>query len=166
MKSTNWKDTAELIGVAAIVASLIFVGLQLKQERDLAIAEATISSFTHIQELRGQRIENIEIWTSGNAGLKLDPDQKAVYRELIVSAHQSAFMTWSALDRAGLGNVEFALRDFAGFLYRHPGALREWESHADEVSSFRQLPGEDFQKNTNWEDAVRKRIQEISEAYN
>ena len=30
MKDTNWKDVAELIGIAAIVASLIFVGLQMK----------------------------------------------------------------------------------------------------------------------------------------
>ena len=166
MKLTNWKDTAELIGIAAIVASLIFVGLQLKQDRDLAIAEATISSFSHIQELQGRRIEHIEIWNSGNAGLKLDANQRAVYRELIVAAHRSAFMTWSALDRAGLGNVEFALRDFAGFLYRYPAAQREWEAHVDETSSFRQLPGEDFQRNSNWEDAVRVRIEQIREAYN
>ncbi len=31
MKITNWKDNAELIGIAAIVASLIFVGLELRQ---------------------------------------------------------------------------------------------------------------------------------------
>ena len=38
MSGTNWKDTAELIGIAAIVASLIFVGLQMKQSQDIAIA--------------------------------------------------------------------------------------------------------------------------------
>ena len=38
MKHTNWKDIAELIGVSAIVASLIFVGLQMKQSQEIAIA--------------------------------------------------------------------------------------------------------------------------------
>lgn len=38
MKSTNWKDIAELVGITAIVASLIFVGLQMKQSQDIAIA--------------------------------------------------------------------------------------------------------------------------------
>ena len=38
MKSTNWKDKAELIGIAAIVASLIFVGLQMKQSQEIALA--------------------------------------------------------------------------------------------------------------------------------
>ena len=50
MKSTNWKDIAELIGIAAIVASLVFVGLQMKQSQDIALsvanqtrADATVS---------------------------------------------------------------------------------------------------------------------------
>ena len=38
MKNSNWKDIAELIGIAAIVASLLFVGLQMKQSQDIAIA--------------------------------------------------------------------------------------------------------------------------------
>jgi hypothetical protein len=39
MRSTDWKDIAELIGIAAIVASLIFVGLELQQSRKIAIAD-------------------------------------------------------------------------------------------------------------------------------
>jgi len=38
MKPTDWKDIAELIGIAAIVGSLIFVGLQMKQSQEIAIA--------------------------------------------------------------------------------------------------------------------------------
>ena len=38
MKSSNWKAVAEFVGIAAIVASLIFVGLQLKQSQEIAIA--------------------------------------------------------------------------------------------------------------------------------
>ena len=39
LKSANWKDIAELVGISAIVASLLFVGLELKQSRDVALAE-------------------------------------------------------------------------------------------------------------------------------
>ncbi len=38
MNSTNWKDIAELVGIAAIVASLVFVGLELRQSHQIAIA--------------------------------------------------------------------------------------------------------------------------------
>ncbi len=39
MQRTNWKDIAELVGITAIVASLIFVGLEMRQTRSLAMAE-------------------------------------------------------------------------------------------------------------------------------
>ena len=39
MKRYDWKSIAELVGIAAIVASLVFVGLQLKQSQEIAIAE-------------------------------------------------------------------------------------------------------------------------------
>jgi len=39
LKTTSWKDLAELVGIAAIVASLIFVGLELQQSRAVALAE-------------------------------------------------------------------------------------------------------------------------------
>ena len=62
MKTSNWKDIAELFGVASIVASLIFVGLQLKQSQKIAIAdvyqqqaalliEVQISAYTSEQRL-------------------------------------------------------------------------------------------------------------------
>lgn len=38
MIPANWKRIAEIIGVAAIVASLIFVGLQMKQGHEIALA--------------------------------------------------------------------------------------------------------------------------------
>ena len=39
MKSAHWREVAELLGIAAIVASLIFVGLELQQSRRIAIAD-------------------------------------------------------------------------------------------------------------------------------
>ncbi len=39
MKQQDWKNIAELVGIAAIVASLIFVGLQMKQSHEIAIGD-------------------------------------------------------------------------------------------------------------------------------
>ena len=38
LRMGTWKEIAELVGIAAIVASLIFVGLQMKQSQEIAIA--------------------------------------------------------------------------------------------------------------------------------
>lgn len=39
MKWTNLRDAAEIIGIVAIVASLLFVGLQMRQSHEIALAE-------------------------------------------------------------------------------------------------------------------------------
>jgi hypothetical protein len=38
MNRATWKEGAELIGVLAIVLSLIFVGFQIKQSQEIAMA--------------------------------------------------------------------------------------------------------------------------------
>jgi hypothetical protein len=40
MGSVAWKNSAELVGLAAIVGSLIFVGLQMEQSHEIALSEA------------------------------------------------------------------------------------------------------------------------------
>ena len=57
MKSTNWKDNAELIGIAAIVASLIFVGLQMKQSHDIALAAQYQARAETVMDLHQTYIE-------------------------------------------------------------------------------------------------------------
>jgi hypothetical protein len=38
MKQFNWRDLTEMVGILSIVGSLIFVGLQLNQSQEIAIA--------------------------------------------------------------------------------------------------------------------------------
>lgn len=52
MKSTSWKDIAELLGIAAIVASLIFVGLQMRQTQEIAQATLYQMRSDSAQEIR------------------------------------------------------------------------------------------------------------------
>jgi hypothetical protein len=51
LSHNNLRDIAELIGIAAIVASLIFVGLELQQARKIAIG-------SQYQERAALAIEN------------------------------------------------------------------------------------------------------------
>ena len=50
MKTVGWKDFAELIGIAAIVASLVFVGLQMKQSDEIALSEIYQQRTTAVAE--------------------------------------------------------------------------------------------------------------------
>ena len=64
MKSTNWKDIAELVGSATIVASLIFVGLQMKQSHDIALAAQYQARAQATMDLYTAAIEAGYDWSS------------------------------------------------------------------------------------------------------
>ena len=64
LKSTNWKDIVELVGIAAIVASLIFVGLQMQQSQEIAIAAQYHDRAALAIEINNSQLEsgNLRAW--------------------------------------------------------------------------------------------------------
>jgi len=68
MQDITWRGVAELIGVGAVVASLIFVGLQMRQSQDIAMAENIFSGNSDRLAMNLAITENPEIWVKGNAG--------------------------------------------------------------------------------------------------
>ena len=68
MKKANWREIAELIGIAAIVASLIFVGIQLRQDEQIAQAERLATQQILDLEITRFIDERAEVWRKGLAG--------------------------------------------------------------------------------------------------
>ena len=52
MKAKSWKEAFEAVALIAIVASLVFVGFQLNQDRVIARAELTSDSFQLINSVQ------------------------------------------------------------------------------------------------------------------
>ncbi len=128
MKTINWKAIAEFGGAAAIVASLVFVGLQLRQEQRVASVEAGFNLTESYYEQRNGRIENTAIWVKGNAGVDdLSPAETAIYEALIQKEWAHAYWTSNALQQLGSEN-NVGVHDFAGFLHKNPGARRTWKA--------------------------------------
>ena len=114
MRSTYWKDIAELFGIAAIVGSLIFVGLQLKQTQEisrsaayqsradtsLALNVAVIESETllsAIAKLNGDRSEPLT--PTEKVALTYHFSNELIYLENVHYQHQNGFVTdeqWQA----------------------------------------------------------------------
>ena len=128
MKSVSWKAMIELVGIVAIVASLIFVGLQLRQEQRVASIEAGFNLIESYYEQRNGMIENADTWAKGNAGEEeLSPTEVVIYKALIRKQWAHAYWATHAMKQLGNEhNVE--VHDFAGFLYRNPGARQTWEA--------------------------------------
>jgi hypothetical protein len=102
LKQTSWKDVAELFGIGAIVVSLIFVGFQLKQTQEIALAQAyqarsdasANASFAVMQSP-----EALRAWSMFRKGEQLDfdsPDAIALCRWMVGSFYgmENAFFQY------------------------------------------------------------------------
>ena len=134
MKNTDWKATAELIGIAAIVASLVFVGMQMEQSQQLAFAESALSMRANSLEQGGLEAEYVDIWVRGNADVELTDIEREIYRILYTQKQNQAFYDWIALDYIDTQFEGVGPQTMARFLVQNPGARAEWNRRRAETN--------------------------------
>ena len=128
MKSTDWKDIAELIGIAAIVGSLVFVGVELRQSQRIALAEqegAQIADFQAVSELIAS---NSSLIHKLNDEEPLSSEEQIAAEQLVFSIWATHFFTRqraSYLDHPSVGVQE---RVLATIFYENPGLRGMWEA--------------------------------------
>ncbi len=131
MKFTKWREFAELVGMAAIVASLIFVGLELRQSHVIATNEIRLATASANFEARNAVNEHAEIWDRGVAGESLEKPDQRVFNNLVDNYYRTAFWNWYTRNEIGVP-ANRAVRTFALFLHRRPGAMRAWKAEIEE----------------------------------
>jgi hypothetical protein len=141
LKATSWKDIAELIGIAAIVASLVFVGLQMKQSQEIAIAAQYHERAALAAEMFSNIMESGELKFWGrSSGLPATSDQtlEDIGRELLTGKimltlmdnhyyqYQAGFLdedSWHA-QRSNLKRILKNTESMPRLLITQPGSLR------------------------------------------
>ena len=138
MKIQSLKEIAELVGIAAIIASLIFVGLQIRQsdqqlEQSVAVAEVELNLQIASDERDELAVifEHADTWVRGNAGEELGSTEAAVYAGLVRARWSSVYWRRESMLTLGRGG-DVAAHDFAWFLHKNPGARRAWEAIVDD----------------------------------
>jgi hypothetical protein len=140
LKTTNWKSIVELLGITAIVASLIFVGLEMRQAREIAMSDGALANGANEIERHNAIAANSEIWRSGNSGKELGENDEVVFRSLVQIVHATEFMEIMRLRRVGAVDIADALTaDFSVFLYKNPGARRVWIEISQDAAKYRSL---------------------------
>jgi len=126
MKSTNWRTVAESIGITAIVISLIFVGIQLRQDRDLAQVASFGSTADSANSLSELVQGDSDVWVRGLNGEELTDEELAVFMSMI-RAVEARYMNFIIRWQAS-GNERFDpnthARIFAYYIYMYPGLRR------------------------------------------
>jgi len=159
MKPNSWKDFAELIGFAAIVASLVFVGLQLRQSEVIARSELNSSILANRIEVNAAVIEHPDIWERGNRGEELVDADALIFSRQVININEEAYysiqqsLVWGRVDEA-----EADTAVFAAYLYESPGAYRVWRSREDKLRYYRGLIDPDEQVTSDWIESVESKL--------
>jgi hypothetical protein len=132
MESAKINDWLQVVGIFAVVASLIYVGLQMKQSQDNASTERSMLRAATNVDLKSAINEHADIWARGNSGEDLDDTDSVIFQNLSV-AHVAFYQSsYRAAQRLGLRGVkESNLVVFSSFLQDNPGARRVWNSRED-----------------------------------
>ena len=128
MSKSNWKDIAEFTGMVAIVLSLIFVGLQVKQSQDIAVAgqyQARLE--TTAENLRAYLQSNASMRVWGNYIVKDIQSNNQISADLKAWAAEQPSEDLAYRVIAGL--IELKVQDNLLFQYQSGFLLEEaWQA--------------------------------------
>jgi hypothetical protein len=151
----DWRKMAELVGVLALVVSLIFVGLQMRQTNDVAFMELDVAMMGMAVDTAELIAENSDVWVRGNAGEELSASENAVYSETLFSINTRMVVMESHASQLGRDDTAYLIRrDWAAFLHQNPGARRAWLAREDNLIKYRRMLAPDAPDFSTWREAI------------
>ena len=137
MKLIDWRAIAESIGILAIVASLIFVGLQLQQDRIVASSQVNMATLETIVAIDTAMSEHAGVWVKARNMQDLSETEVQIVDRIVHMAMNKAFFEALATVRIRRGGsaVDFEkapgpVMAFAIMLHENPGARKIWAERA------------------------------------
>lgn len=166
MKFEQFNEIAELVGTLAVVASLIFVGLQLQQTQqqleqaeDIARTEMNSSFVANVIENNNAIIQNLDIWLRGNAGEELDAAESEIHRLLVHMRNERAYYAAEGLRRLESDEIaDLEAAAFAAFLYENPGAKRVWRDREQWLGKYRRMVRPEEQTTSDWVELIASHL--------
>ena len=139
MNSEKLYDWLQLVGMAAIVVSLIFVGLQLRQSEHAAQSDLSQSSVIVGVEISTLMAEHSDIWLRACAGEELSPPEQFIANSIYFRYVQDNFNSWVRNESTGIGFMDpsFFTDALAANIHRYPGFRQmtlSWNDWADRGS--------------------------------
>lgn len=162
-RTIDWKSGAELVGIVAIVASIIFLALQIKQSQIIAENERGYSSIETRLALNSAIMDHAAVWIAGNAGQELQGIDATVYAQLIENLNWFYFSAWQSAGELDLIRYrEIVTTDFAGLLHDNPGALQAWRKYLSDREKTRRSFIAGYDKHP-YVEAIEAKLAKMSE---
>jgi len=128
MKYEEWLPVAELLGMIAVVASLVFVGLEIQQSREIARSEWTGVLSQEQIALDSLLSSQADIWRKGCVGENLTPSENIVFVRQFSAFYHVAFARWIR-GNIGINGADpgWVSKEYAKNIHRYAGLGEMWD---------------------------------------
>lgn len=126
MKKIDLGQAITILANLGVIGGLIFVGLQLQQDRQIA-RQQMVHSSTNLYDYWADLLnEGAEVWSNGLAGDSLNDSESVQFHALAEAWHTRYYSAWFSVNEIGTtdGGLGFA-REEALLISENPG-LRDW----------------------------------------
>ena len=130
MDSEKLNAWLQLLGMLGIIASLMFVGLQIKQTDVIASLESQENAISRNLATMEFIAENIDVWQRGCADEELTLAEQGLMAQLYWAYVNNNFTGWRRLQLSDFREVDggYVIAVFAAHIHRYPGFKKIHES--------------------------------------
>ncbi len=150
MAKPTWKEAAEILGIIAIVASLVFVGIQLRQDQEIAEAQIYLGATANVAVIAQTIADNERLWRRGLDGEDLSPDERATFNSILRAVYQRDFGLFARGLRLDLAPPKMVIRRVALNAFIYPGYRQFLVDRRSETAVLRESlepgPGREFDR--------------------
>ena len=136
-------DWLQIIGLFGVLAGLVFVGLQLRQDRRVAVANAVDAVAGDLVEWAQLVTDNSEVWRKGLAGEPLSESEAMEFDAMARAWDTRQYANWiRAVQGISPSPPERFVRQTAVEVHAYPGLRSFWQQREAYFLQVSQAPSE------------------------
>jgi len=131
MKKIDLGQTIGILANVGVIGGLIFVGFQLRQDREIATIDSIQSSMSMSMRVSSSQLlaENSDVWVRGLASDSLSAEESAVFDAIAEARDAFYFGNYTRNVRIGdADDRDRWVREAALDIVSSPGLMKWWES--------------------------------------
>jgi hypothetical protein len=172
MRSINWRLIAEFVGISALVGSLIFVGIQIQLDRQVASSQVNMAALESRVAIEAAMAEHADVWARAARLEALTESEAQIVESLVRMAQSKAFFESLAGGevRGREGSERFSesspiISAFSTLLFENPGAREIWLARAAKREAYAKIVSAN-ETASQFNNAVRSQLEKFDEARN
>jgi hypothetical protein len=149
LDSTKLNHWLQILGMFGIMASLVFVGMQVKQTDVIASIEGQDNAVQRHYDMLSLMTEHAEVWQRGCSGAELNATERTQFTKIFSVYANNNFAGWRRLELSDYrdSKSDYNINAFAANLHRYPGLAAVYRSSTEwDKTGFGDDLGPSFEK--------------------